>query len=451
MEAQDPMIDSRRTLWASALSLVAITFALAGCGSAQPSGAPPAAPEVAVLTLVPRTVSITDELPGRTTAYRVAEVRPQVSGIVQKRLFVEGSEVKAGQQLLQIDPSSYRAALSSAQAALKRAEARLVTARLLEERYKPLIEANAVSKQDYDDAVAARAQAEADVAASRAQVEAAEIDLAYTRVLSPISGRIGRALVTEGALVTKEQTQPIALIQQLDPIYVDITQSSTEMLRLQRQLAEGVLRKDASNQAEVSLTLEDGSVYSERGKLQFSEVSVDPSTGSVVLRAIFPNPRRELLPGMFVRAQLTQGVRHDALLVPQRGVTRNQRGEATVMVVGADNKVVERVVRVDRVINGEWLITEGLEPQERVVLDGLQRIRPGMEVRAVAVNQSNETPADVEAGQGPPREAQAGGETAAPGRTAGQAVTAAASPASTPETRSATPARDAAGATPALR
>ncbi len=366
-----------------AFLLVPIALVLAACGSRQPS-APPVATEVGVVTLVPRTVSITDELPGRTSAYRVAEVRPQVSGIVQKRLFTEGSEVTAGQQLLQIDPSTYRAALNSAQAALERAEARLVTATLLEGRYRPLMEANVVSKQDYDDAVAARAQAEADVAAARAQVEAAEIDLTYTRVLSPISGRIGRALVTEGALVTKEQDEPVATVQQLDPIYVDITQSSVEMLRLRRQVASGVLQKDERNQAEVSLTLEDGSEYAERGRLQFSEVSVDPGTGAVFLRAIFPNPRRELLPGMFVRAQLTQGVRRDALLVPQRGVTRNQRGEATVLVVGEDNKVAERVVAADRVIGGDWLIAAGLAPQERVVVDGLQKIRPGAEVRAVA-------------------------------------------------------------------
>ena len=366
-----------------ALLLVPIALVLAACGSRQPS-APPVATEVGVVTLVPRTVSITDELSGRTSACRVAEVRPQVSGIVQKRLFTEGSEVKAGQQLLQIDPSTYRAALGSAQAALKRAEARLVTATLLEGRYRPLMEANVVSKQDYDDAVAARTQAEADVAAARAQVEAAEIDLTYTRVLSPISGRIGRALVTEGALVTKEQDEPVATVQQLDPIYVDITQSSVEMLRLRRQVASGVLQKDERNQAEVSLTLEDGSEYAERGRLQFSEVSVDPGTGAVFLRAIFPNPRRELLPGMFVRAQLTQGVRRDALLVPQRGVMRNQRGEATVLVVGEDNKVAERVVEADRVIGGDWLIAAGLAPQERVVVDGLQKIRPGAEVRAVA-------------------------------------------------------------------
>lgn len=373
---------------------------VAGCGGNQQGGAPPA-PEVAVITLAPRTVSITDELPGRTAAYRVAEVRPQVTGILQKRLFTEGGEVKAGQQLLQIDPASYRAALSSAEASLKRAEARLVTAKLLEERYQPLIEANAVSRQDFDDAVAARLQAEADVAASRAQVDAARIDVTYTQVLAPISGRIGRALVTEGALVTAEQSQPVALVQQLDPIYVDIAQSSTEMLRLQRQIASGELQRDANNQAEVTLTLEDGTEYGERGKLQFSEVSVDPTTGAVVLRAIFPNPRRELLPGMFVRARLAQGVRRDALLVPQRGVTRNQRGDATVLVVGADNKITERVVRAERVIGADWLVTEGLAAQERVVVDGLQKVRPGAEVRVVAA-QTETVPSASQSAQSAP-------------------------------------------------
>lgn len=366
----------------SFLALIALTAA--GCGSQQAPPPAGAAVEVGVITLTPRTVNITNRLPGRTSAYRVAEVRPQVSGIIQKRLFEEGSEVKAGQPLFQIVPDPYKAALASAEAALKRAEARLAAAKLLVERYAPLVKVNAVSKLEYDNAVAEQAQAEADVAAAKAQIETARINLVYTQVRSPISGRIGRALVTEGALVTSEQSEPLALVQQLDPIYVDITQSSAEMLRLQRQLARGELQKDEKNQAEVSLTLEDGGEYSELGQLQFSEVSVDPSTGSVVLRAVFPNPRRELLPGMFVRAQLTQATKHDALLVPQRGVTRNQRGDATVMVVGEDNKIVERVVKADRVIGNEWLITEGLAPGERVVLDGLQKIRPGVEVRTVA-------------------------------------------------------------------
>jgi membrane fusion protein (multidrug efflux system) len=354
---------------------------LVACGQEQ--GGPPPPPEVGVITLAPHKVDIVDQLPGRTTAFRVAEVRPQVTGIVQKRLFTEGGEVKAGQQLFQIDAGSYRAALSSAEAALKRAEAQAITARLLEERYAPLIAANAVSKQENDDAIAARARAEADVAAARAAVASARINVVYTQVLSPINGRIGRTLVTEGALVTSGQQGPLATVQQLDPIYVDITQSSTEMLRLQRQLANGELVKDADDQAEVGLTLEDGTVYAERGRLKVSEVSVDPGTGSVVLRAVFPNPRRELLPGMFVRATLTRGSRAQALLVPQRGVTRNPKGEATVLVVDADNKAAERVVTADRAIGSDWLITDGLAAGDRVIVDGLQKAKPGAPVKPV--------------------------------------------------------------------
>src|SRR4051812_11947461 len=271
---------------AGLMLVAALTLTLAACGKEQ-AGAPPP-PEVSVITLRARSVEITDQLPGRTTAFRVAEVRPQVTGIVQKRLFAEGAEVKAGEQLFQIDSGSYRAALSSAEAALKRAEAQAVSSRLLAERYAPLIAANAVSKQENDEAVAARARAEADVASARAALDAARINVVYTQVLSPINGRIGRTLVTEGALVTSGQQAPLATIQQLDPIYVDIAQSSTDMLRLQRQLANGELVKDDKNQAEVTLTLEDGSAYSERGRLKVSEASVDPSTGSVVLRAVFP-------------------------------------------------------------------------------------------------------------------------------------------------------------------
>lgn len=369
-----------RAMRAVVAGLFAATL-LAACGEQQSAAPPP--PEVSVLTVRPRNVQITDQLPGRTTAFRVAEVRPQVTGIVQKRLFAEGTEVKAGEQLFQIDPGSYRAALSSAEAALARAEAQAVTARLLAERYAPLIAANAVSKQENDEAVAARARAEADVASARAALDAARINLVYTQVRSPISGRIGRTLVTEGALVTSGQEAPLATIQQLDPIYVDIAQSSTEMLRLQRQLANGELVKDADNQPEVTLTLEDGSVYPERGQLKVAEAQVDPGTGSVVLRAVFPNPRRELLPGMFVRAQLVQGTRAAALLVPQRGVSHNPRGEATVLVVDAEGKVAEKVVTADRAIRGEWLITAGLSPGERVILDGLQKARPGATVKPV--------------------------------------------------------------------
>ena len=359
----------------------AAALLLAACGKDQ-GGAPPP-PEVSIVTLKPRSVAIKDQLPGRTTAFRVAEVRPQVTGIVQKRLFAEGTEVKAGSQLFQIDSGSYRAALSSAEAALKRAEAQAVTAKLLAERYEPLIAANAVSKQENDEAIASRARADADVASARAAVDAARINLVYTQVLAPITGQIGRTLVTEGALVTSGQQAPLATVQQLDPIYVDITQSSTDMLRLQRQLANGELVKDDKNQAEVTLTLEDGSVYPERGRLKVSEASVDPSTGSVVLRAVFPNPRRELLPGMFVRAQLSQGTRSAALLVPQRGVSHNPKGEATVLIVDKDEKVAERVVTADRSINGEWLITAGLNAGDRVIVDGLQKAKPGSPVKAV--------------------------------------------------------------------
>jgi membrane fusion protein, multidrug efflux system len=360
---------------------VVAALVLAACGTEQ--AGPPPPPEVGVVTLQPHKVDITDELPGRTTAFRVAEVRPQVTGIVQKRLFAEGTEVKAGQQLFQIDAGSYRAALSSAEAALQRAEAQAVTARLLQERYAPLIAANAVSKQENDEAIAARARAEADVAAARAAVASARINVVYTQVSSPIDGRIGRTLVTEGALVTAGQAGPLATVQQLDPIYVDITQSSTEMLRLQKQLASGDLVKDDDDQAEVGLTLEDGTVYPERGRLKVSEASVDPGTGSVVMRAVFPNPRRELLPGMFVRASLTRGTRAAALLVPQRGVTHNAKGEATVLVVDADDKVQEKIVTADRAIGSDWLITAGLAAGDRVIVEGLQKARPGSPVKPV--------------------------------------------------------------------
>ena len=380
-------------------AVMAAAALLVACG--KDAAGPPPPPEVGVITLAPRAIAITDQLPGRTTAYRVAEVRPQVTGIVQKRMFVEGSEVKAGEQLFQIDPGSYRAALSSAQAALKRAEAQAVSAKLLQERYAPLMAANAVSQQENDEAIAARARADADVAEARAAVDSARINVVYTQVLSPITGRIGRALVTEGALVTSAQQNALATVQQLDPIYVDITQSSTEMLRLQRQLANGQLVKDDKNQAEVTLVLEDGSVYPERGRLKVSEASVDPSTGSVVLRAVFPNPRRELLPGMFVRAQLAQGTRSAALLVPQRGVSHNSKGEATVLIVDPEDKVAERVVTADRSIGGEWLITDGLNAGDRVIVDGLQKAKPGSPVKPVPAAEelaANEKTTGMQAG-----------------------------------------------------
>ena len=376
---------ARATLFTVAFAL-AITagmlLALGACGKTKQSVAA-AVPEVGVITLAPRSTQIVDELAGRTVAYRIAEVRPQISGIVKQRLFTEGSEVRAGQPLFKIDDASYSVALRSAQAALQRAEAQQQSTRALRDRYDTLLATNLVSKQAYDDAVAGAATAEADIAAAQAQVAAARINMVYTQVLAPISGRIGRALVTEGALVKSEQDASLAQVQQLDPIYVDISQSSVEMLRLKSQLDSGQLQGDAKNQAEVKLTLEDGREYAETGKLQFSEVSVDTGTGAVLLRALFPNPRRELLPGMFVRARLTQAVKKDALLVPQRGVTRNQHGDAVVLVVGADDVIAERVVTTDRAIGNDWLVTTGVAAGDRIVLDGLQKVRAGIKVRTV--------------------------------------------------------------------
>ena len=376
---------ARATVFTVAFAL-AITagmlLALGACGKTKQSVAA-AVPEVGVITLAPRSTQIVDELAGRTVAYRIAEVRPQISGIVKQRLFTEGSEVRAGQPLFKIDDASYSVALRSAQAALQRAEAQQQSTRALRDRYDTLLATNLVSKQAYDDAVAGAATAEADIAAAQAQVAAARINMVYTQVLAPISGRIGRALVTEGALVKSEQDASLAQVQQLDPIYVDISQSSVEMLRLKSQLDSGQLQGDAKNQAEVKLTLEDGREYAETGKLQFSEVSVDTGTGAVLLRALFPNPRRELLPGMFVRARLTQAVKKDALLVPQRGVTRNQHGDAVVLVVGADDVIAERVVTTDRAIGNDWLVTTGVAAGDRIVLDGLQKVRAGIKVRTV--------------------------------------------------------------------
>jgi membrane fusion protein (multidrug efflux system) len=366
-------------------------IALAAAGLAACSGPPgPEARqqppvEVGVLTLAPRSVSIVDELPGRTVAYRVAEVRPQVSGIVQRRLFEEGSEVEGGEQLYQIDAATYTATLRSAEAALQRAEANRDKAALLRDRYAPLRTADLVSKQAYDDAVATLNAAEADVAAAKAQVESARINVVYCQVRSPIAGRIGRSLVTEGALVTSQQASPLAVVQQLDPIYVDIAQSSVDIVRLQRAFESGELQRDRQDEAEVSLTLEDGSRYAERGKLQFAEVSVDESTGAVVLRALFPNPRRELLPGMFVRARLTQAAKRDALLVPQRGVTRNEQGDAVVLVVGDGDVVATRTVTAARTVGNDWLISDGLKAGDRVILDGVQKVRPGAKVRPVEI------------------------------------------------------------------
>lgn len=357
---------------------------LAACGKKQaPAGPPQGPPEVGVMEIKPERVALTTELSGRTSAHLTAEVRPQVSGIIQKRVFVEGSDVKAGQLLYQIDPASYQAAYASAKAALARAEANLIPARLKAERYKELVAIKAVSQQDYDDAHAALKQAEADVASSKAAVETARINLAYTRVTAPISGRIGRSTVTDGALVTANQPTALATIQQLSQMYVDVTQSSAELLELKRSLSNGLLKKGGASQTKVKLILEDGSVYGLPGSLKFSEVTVDQSTGSITLRAVFPNPSQQLLPGMFVRAVLEEGISEQAILVPQRGVTRNPKGEALVMVVGAEEKVEPRPIQVLRTVGDAWLVTDGLKAGDRVILEGIQRTRPGTPVKAV--------------------------------------------------------------------
>jgi membrane fusion protein (multidrug efflux system) len=366
-----------------ALGAIVAGIMLTGCGTKPSAGAPPPSspPEVSVIVMQPQRVALTTELPGRTSPYQIAEVRPQVNGIIQKRIFTEGSDVKAGQVLYQIDPATYRAAFDSAKAAKARAEASLITVRLKEERYKDLVKIKAVSQQDYDDAHAALKQAEADVDAAKAALETARINLAYTRVTAPISGRIGRSTVTDGALVTASQPAALATIQQLGPMYVDVTQSSAELLKLKQNLASGLLKNNGAAQARVKLLLEDGSAYPLPGSLKFSEVTVDQSTGSITLRAIFPNPKQTLLPGMFVRTILEEGVSEKALLVPQRGVTRNPAGDATVMVVGAGEKVESRTIKVARTVGDNWLVSEGLKDGDRVILEGIQRARPGTLVK----------------------------------------------------------------------
>lgn len=348
------------------VSAVALATLLSGCKKEE--AAPVAqAPQVGVVTLQAQPYTLVSDLPGRTTAYRVAEVRPQVNGIILKRLFKEGSDVQEGQQLYQIDPSVYEATLASAQANLQ-------STKSLSDRYKQLVSEQAVSRQEYDDAQAKRLQAEA-------TLKSAQIDLRYTKVLAPISGRIGRSAVTEGALVSNGQATAMATIQQLDPIYVDVTQSSAELLKLRRELESGALKKVGDNAAEVSLKLEDGSTYAQKGRLEFSEVSVDETTGSVTLRAVFPNPEHNLLPGMFVHARLNNGVNETAILAPQQGVTRDLKGQATALVVNQENKVELRQLKASRTVGNDWLIEEGLNAGDRLITEGLQYVKPGVEVK----------------------------------------------------------------------
>ena len=371
---------------------------LTGCNDGNEQKGQQSAPEVGVVTLKAEPLNITTELPGRTSAYRIAEVRPQVGGIILKRNFVEGSDIQAGSSLYQIDPATYQAAYDSARGDLAKAEAAANIARLTVNRYKTLVGTKYISQQEYDTAVADARQADAAVTAAKAAVETARINLAYTKVTSPINGRIGKSSVTEGALVTSNQANALATVQQLDPIYVDVTQSSNDFLRLKEELANGTLEQEGGK-AKVELILENGQKYPQVGALEFSDVTVDESTGSITIRAVFPNPKGDLLPGMFVRARLDEGIKNNALLVPQQGVTRNPRGEATVMVVGADNKVENRTVTAAQAIGDKWLVTAGLKSGDKVIVTGLQKIRPGVQVKVEEASAGNASTKDAAASE----------------------------------------------------
>nr|WP_307726256.1 efflux RND transporter periplasmic adaptor subunit [Xanthomonas nasturtii] len=363
---------------------VSATALLSACGS-PPGGPPPqeGTPEMGVLTVKQQPVTLTTELPGRTVPYLIAEIRPQVGGLVQTRQFTEGGDVKAGQTLYQIDPAQYRASYASAQATLAKAEATLRTAQLKAERYKELARIKAISQQEGDDTDAALGQAKADVAAGKASVETARINLAFARLDAPISGRIGRSSVTPGALVTANQANALTTIQQLDPIYIDVTQPSSAVLRLRQAMARGDLERAGDGAAKVSLLLEDGSTYPLQGHLAFSDVTVDQNTGSITLRAVFPNPNAELLPGMYVRAVLQEGVKEQGVLVPQQAVLRNGAGKPTAFVVGAGHKLQLRVLETDREVGDQWLVRSGLKTGEHLVVEGVSRARDGIEVKTV--------------------------------------------------------------------
>lgn len=359
---------------------------LTGCDGQENPQQHAQAPQVSVHIVKSAPLAVTTELPGRTDAYRVAEVRPQVSGIILHRNFTEGSDVKAGESLYQIDPATYQAAYDNAKGELVKAQAAANIAHLTVKRYVPLVGTQYVSKQEYDQAVATAQQADASVVAAKAGVESARINLAYTKVTSPINGRIGKSSVTEGALVTNGQATALATVQQLDPIYVDVTQSSSDFMRLKQQTS--LQKGDTSS---VELLMENGQPYPLKGTLQFSDVTVDESTDSITLRALFPNPQHMLLPGMFVRARIDEGTQPDAILVPQQGVTRTPRGDATVLVVNEKNQVESRTVVAPQAIGDRWLITEGLKNGDRVIISGLQKVRPGVTV--VAIPDTAATPA----------------------------------------------------------
>ena len=370
------------------------SLALTGCDEKQAQQGAQQVPEVGVVTLKSEPLQIKTELPGRTSAYRIAEVRPQVSGIILKRNFTEGGDVKAGESLYQIDPATYQANYESAKGDLAKAQAAAKIAQLTVSRYQKLIGTQYISQQEFDSAQADAQQANAAVTAAKAAVETARINLAYTKVTSPISGRIGKSAVTEGALVQNGQTTALATVQQLDPIYVDVTQSSNDFLRLKQELENGTLKQE-NGKAKVELVTNDGIKFPQAGSLEFSDVTVDQTTGSITLRAIFPNPNHTLLPGMFVRASLEEGTNPAALLVPQQGVTRTPRGDASAMVIGAEDKVEVRQITATQAIGDKWLVTEGLKDGDRVIITGLQKVRPGAQVKAQEVTSDNQQQASA--------------------------------------------------------
>jgi len=383
------------------VAVLALALALAACGSGkEQQQAPQGPPGVGYVVVREQPVTLTTELPGRTTAYETSEVRPQVNGLVLERLFVEGDVVRKGQPLYRIDPSPYQAQVASAQAALTRARASIASSAALARRYGELVKINAISRQDLENSQTTAQQARADVAAQQAALRTAQIDLARTTIRAPITGRIGRSVFTTGALVSAAQTDALATIQRIDPVYVDIQQSSADLLKLRQQILSGQVTRDGN--ARVRLTLEDGTEYGAQGVLRFADVTVDPTTGSQVIRALFPNPDGLLLPGMFVRAALVEGTRANAMLVPQRAVSRDEKGQATVMVIGANNKVEPRTLQTSRTIGDDWLVTGGVKPGDKIIVEGGMMLRPGMPVQGKPWN-----PNAAPAGQAPQGQAPA--------------------------------------------
>jgi membrane fusion protein, multidrug efflux system len=360
---------------------LAAALLLSACGKQAPPPPPPS--QVGVITVQMQPVTLTTELPGRTSPYESSEVRPQVNGIITRRLFREGDMVHAGQVLYQIDPAPYAAAVANVRAALARAQASIASTASLARRYGELVKINAISRQDYENATAGANQAQADVAAQRAALASAQIDLRRTRITAPISGRIGASTFTVGALVTAAQAQPLTTIQRLDPIYVDINQSSVDLLKLRKQILAGQLSRGGAA-TRVGLTLEDGSEYSHKGTFQFADVTVAADTGTVTVRAIFPNPEGLLLPGMYVRAHLTEGTQAQGILAPQQAVSRDEKGNPQAFVVGAGDKLEIRPLKASRAIGNQWLVTSGLKPGDRLVMDGTMMLQPGAQVRPEA-------------------------------------------------------------------